>query len=477
MPVGPHYRPVPVFDELPSLSDPVSAAAFPLHALRFRNRQWAARVGLEALDDEAWEAHFARFMPLPGNFEQPLALRYHGHQFMNYNPSLGDGRGFLFAQLRDGCDGRLLDLGTKGSGRTPYSRGGDGRLTLKGGFREVLATEMLEARGVNTSKTLSVFETGEPLQRSDEPSPTRSCVLVRLSHAHVRIGMFQRLAYHNDDNGLYALLAYCSRYLFPDLADGKNSLRRFVERVSRGAARTCAAWMAAGFVHGVLNSDNINVTGESFDYGPYRFLPHFDATFTAAYFDHGGLYAFGRQPTAMRWNLEQLAKSLQSLAPQSVLQSAISVFDDEMATALGAAIAKRLGLVPRGQGSDDELVRRCFDFLETSKVGYDAFYFDWFGGECSRQRALEGSRAKHYTGPVFGRLRQAWESYEVAAPERIAQPYFQRDDPCDLLIDEIETLWAAIAIGDDWDPLERKLERIRERAVAHGHEMVPPRER
>src|SRR4029079_14322360 len=128
---------------------------------------------------------------------QPLALRYHGHQFRVYNPALGDGRGFLFAQVRDAQDGRLLDLATKGSGRTPWSRGGDGRLTLKGGVREVLATAMLEALGVPTSKSFSLFETGEPLERGDEPSPTRSSVLVRLSHSHVRFGTFQRHAFHD----------------------------------------------------------------------------------------------------------------------------------------------------------------------------------------------------------------------------------------------------------------------------------------
>ena len=128
----------------------------------------------------------------------PLALRYHGHQFQHYNPDLGDGRGFLFAQLYDLSDGRLLDLGTKGSGTTPYSRSGDGRLTLKGAVREALATAFLRALGVNTSKTLSIVETGEQLFRGDEPSPTRSAVLVRLSHFHVRFGTFQRLNFEGN---------------------------------------------------------------------------------------------------------------------------------------------------------------------------------------------------------------------------------------------------------------------------------------
>jgi serine/tyrosine/threonine adenylyltransferase len=186
------YRPDPKILELgPDFYDPVEAARFPAAIPRFLNHAWAGRVGLGEVD---WEAHFHRFEPLPGNLVQPLALRYHGHQFRSYNPEIGDGRGFLFAQLRDDR-GRLLDLGTKGSGQTPYSRFGDGRLTLKGGVREVLATEMLEALGVNTSKTFALFETGEELVRGDEPSPTRSSVLTRLGHGHIRIGTFQRLAF------------------------------------------------------------------------------------------------------------------------------------------------------------------------------------------------------------------------------------------------------------------------------------------
>ena len=177
--------------------DPVAPAAFPACTPRFRNERAAASVGLGGRDEAWWGAHFCRFEPLPGNLPQPLALRYHGHQFRHYNPDIGDGRGFTFAQVRDER-GRLLDLGTKGSGTTPYSRHADGRLTLKGGVREVLATEMLEALGVNTSKSFALFETGEALIRGDEPSPTRSAVLTRLGHGHIRIGTFQRLAFFGE---------------------------------------------------------------------------------------------------------------------------------------------------------------------------------------------------------------------------------------------------------------------------------------
>ncbi|PTT76748.1 selenoprotein O, partial [Pseudomonas sp. HMWF010] len=187
------YRPDPRFMTLgPDFSDPVSAADFPTNILRFRNDRAAATVGLDGLGEADWIATFGRFRPLPGNQPGPLAMRYHGHQFRSYNPDLGDGRGFLFAQLREAGSDRLLDLATKGSGQTPWSRQGDGRLTLKGGVREILAPALLEALGVPTSRAFSLIETGESLQRGDEPSPTRSAVLTRLSHSHLRFGTFQR---------------------------------------------------------------------------------------------------------------------------------------------------------------------------------------------------------------------------------------------------------------------------------------------
>lgn len=165
-------RPERIHEALgPAFADPVRPADFPQAILRFRNDRWAARVGLDDPGDAPWVARFGRFEPLPGSLPEPLALRYHGHQFRVYNPDLGDGRGFLYAQLRDLADGRLLDLGTKGSGRTPWSRTADGRLTLKGGVREILATEMLEALGVYTSKTFALVETGEALTRETSPRP------------------------------------------------------------------------------------------------------------------------------------------------------------------------------------------------------------------------------------------------------------------------------------------------------------------
>src|SRR5690349_12188532 len=223
----PSYNPDPKILTLgPEFYDPVEAAHFPQCKARFVNDRWAERIGLE-LDNESWARHFCRFEPLADNLNEPLALRYHGHQFRVYNPEIGDGRGFTFAQLRDDQD-RLLDLGTKGSGQTPYSRTADGRLTLKGGVREVLATEMLEALGVNTSKSFALFETGEALDRGDEPSPTRSAVLTRLSHGHIRIGTFQRLAFLGEDDNIRALVRYCLANLYDEPGAGAERLFELV---------------------------------------------------------------------------------------------------------------------------------------------------------------------------------------------------------------------------------------------------------
>ncbi len=244
MPVSKLYVPDPQFPGLGAdFADPVAAADFPETILRYRNQRAAASVGLETLTDAEWIAHFARFEPLPGNRARPLAMRYHGHQFRVYNPDLGDGRGFLFAQLREARTGRLLDLGTKGSGQTPWSRTGDGRLTLKGGVREVLATAMLEALGVPTSRSFSLIETGEALERSDEPSPTRSAVLTRLSHSHIRFGTFQRHAYLEQPDNLRRLVDHVIELYYPELGNAAPPARAgaLLAEVAAAAAQLTAA--------------------------------------------------------------------------------------------------------------------------------------------------------------------------------------------------------------------------------------------
>ncbi len=449
--------------------DPVEPAQFPQLTLRYRNQRAATSVGLDGLTEEQWLDHFGRFLPIPGSLKQPLALRYHGHQFQTYNPNLGDGRGFLFAQLEDES-GRLLDLGTKGSGRTPWSRMGDGRLTLKGGVREVLTTSMLEALGVDTSKSLSLIETGEELERHDEPSPTRASVLVRLSHSHIRIGSFQRLSYLRDTDSLSRLLDYSLVTYMPEIAPPGDNARaeKFLAEVARRVAVTGANWIAAGFVHGVLNTDNINITGESFDYGPWRFLPTYDPAFTAAYFDETGLYAFGRQPDALAWNLTRLAEVLLPLGEHAGIEAALNSFWPVFQNAMWSAALRRLGLISLGEAEDSELVVKIFAFLHESRIGYEQFWFDWRGGMLSRDRAASSPVATAYVGETFAPLRDALAPYEPSATVNLDHPYFARSTPRTMLIDEMEALWAPIAEHDDWTAFHHVLGEIEQMRQAYA---------
>lgn len=452
------YSPDPAIEELADwLGTPVEAANFPATTLRFRNDRAADCVGLSGLSNDKWQRHFGRFERLEGNIRQPLALKYHGHQFRVYNPEIGDGRGFLFAQMRDANE-RLLDLGTKGSGTTPYSRSGDGRLTLKGAVREILATEMLEALGVNTSKTFSVIETGEALERNDEPSPTRSAVMVRLSHSHIRIGTFQRLLALEERNHMEALIGYCLRHfpgpLPPEDAPGREEpavilMHQLVERM----ADLAASYMVAGFVHGVLNTDNMNITGESFDYGPWRWLPTWDASFTAAYFDHQGLYCFGRQPEALHWNCGQFAVALRLLADTEPLVAALERFGPLYMEAIARRWCWRLGVEPRGTEADSQLVAACEKTMRESRLQPDAFFFSHRGGRGTK-----------------GELDELLADYAAVEDNH---EYWSDAAPQSMLIEEVEALWSHIDERDDWKPLEDKVAAIRRMGEAHGPAPVP----
>ena len=470
--LGTEYHPARrALDLGPEFYDVVAPAEFPAHVVRYRNQGWAARLGLGGLTEAEWIDAMAKFQSLPDNLPEPLAFRYHGHQFRSYNDELGDGRGFLYAQMIDPVDGRLLDLGTKGSGQTPYSRFGDGRLTLKGGVREVLATAMLEALGVDTSKTFSLIETGEPLDRNDEPSPTRSSVLVRLSHSHIRIGTFQRLRALGEDDAIVTLIDYVVANYMPGLATITGPARAlgFLTEVQRRVARTGAQWMVAGFVHGVLNTDNINVTGESFDYGPWRFIPAMDPAFTAAYFDQTGLYAYGAQADAISWNLARLAECLLPMVPRDDLQAVLNGFPEVFRAAFQDELLRRLGLADSGDdAARDALSESLWRFLFESQAPFAQVLFDWYGGALSVRRAAAGPLAAEYRGAGFAAVRAAFGRFAPVSADLLAPAYFSRAAPCTMLIDEVEAIWDGIDGRDDWSRFASKLAEIGEMAAAYG---------
>lgn len=442
----------------PDFYDVVQSALFPQKQLRYRNQEAAKHIGLDGLNDSDWLKHFADFEAFTGSLNQPLALRYHGHQFGTYNPDLGDGRGFLFAQFED-QQGRLLDLGTKGSGQTPYSRRGDGRLTLKGAVREALATEYLETLQVHTSRTLSVVETGESLTRYDEPSPTRSAVLVRLSHSHIRFGTFQRLAFLKQNENVIKLLEYCCRHLYPELNSFSlnEKIMGFLQLVAEAQARLVAQWMIAGFVHGVLNTDNLSITGESFDYGPYRFLPTFDPHFVAAYFDQSGLYAFGNQPQVVFWSLHELAKGFTSWVPLQESSQVLNTFMHSLEPEVVRLFILRCGLLPFGDSRDQNLFDLGFRFLRQSQCGYSQFFHD---GSRSLWQTPHSPNFKHYQGEQFFSFLKRAQEFPLMDPQTKTYPVPDRDRAEDLLIDEIESIWSAISENDDWQPFSQKIKNL-----------------
>lgn len=462
------YRPDPRFAALgDAYSDPVEPAEFPKAELRWWNDRWAQQVGLDELGAAERAKHFHRFEPLPDNQAEPRAVRYHGHQFRTYNPQIGDGRGFLFGQLRDSHD-RLLDLGTKGSGQTPYSRSGDGRLTLKGAVREVLASEMLEALGVYTSKTFAFYETGEPLHRGDEPSPTRSAVMTRLQHSHLRFGVFQRHAYFDRADLVGELVEYAIDQLVPEAAQAEGDrAAALLDAVSQRSARLAAQWMAAGFVHGVLNTDNLVVTGESFDYGPWRFLPHFEPGFTAAYFDEQGLYAYARQPESVFWALQQLAGALSLVGEQDSLIAALEAYPGHYKREIVKAFHHRLGVTPKGDDSDGALVSTLLNASRELEIPFEAIFFDWFCGEPSQARALASDRRELYRDEAFAPVQALLLERESVRPERLQHAYFDKDAPVHMTIERMEASWAPIAEADDWSVLEQTLADVAQARAAY----------
>jgi uncharacterized protein YdiU (UPF0061 family) len=272
--------------------------------------------------------------------------------------------------------------------------------------------------------------------------------------------MFQRLAFEGDAAAIARLVDYCVEAFDPDLVDLDRAEKtaRFFRRVVARTARLAAQWMAAGFVHGVLNTDNMNVTGESFDYGPWRFLPTTDFSFTAAYFDQTGLYAYGRQPEAALWNLTRFGGTLVAHAPEESLNASLQGFNADFERSLVEAFFARLGVTPAGDG-DFDFVVDLLRWMEKTQVPFERVFFDWFCGRASEGRAMRGPLAAHYEDADFESLRARLLAFEPASPARLSHSYFA-GEPCTMLIDEVEAIWAPIAERDDWSILGGKLEAI-----------------
>ncbi|HEY9622534.1 MAG TPA: YdiU family protein [Crinalium sp.] len=453
--------------------DIVSAAEFPRHILRFRNDDLLPKLGLDpqAVTDADFIVAFGQFRdryPL-------LAMRYHGYQFGEYNPYLGDGRGFLYGQVR-GTDGELYDFGTKGSGTTPYSRGGDGRLTLKGGVREVLAAEMLHRLGVRTSRCLSLVETGDSLWRGDEPSPTRSSVMVRFNRSHIRFGTFERLHYLKRPDLIQKLLDHVIEYYYPHLHGQPDAYPRFYAELVQRVAELAAQWMSVGFCHAVLNTDNMSITGESFDYGPYAFIDRYNPQFTAAYFDYGGRYAYANQPLICRLNLEMLQAPLSAVISPMDTEAGLTQFDEHYEAAYRQRMMNKLGFDQLPPDDAADLLKLTIQLLQATQMGYHDFFFalrqqfspDW-RTDANLIFAQSVSANADALVSSFKLWRQRYQQVLASLPEDDMSQVgdrLNRHNPSTVIVrPEIEAIWEPITVEDNWTPFYDLLKRIRESVV------------
>lgn len=448
--------------------DEVTASQYPQHILHWRNNGLLPKLGLnpQIVTDEDFIVAFGKFegrKPL-------LALRYHGYQFGEYNPNLGDGRGFLYGQVR-GIDGELYDLGTKGSGKTPYSRGGDGMLTLKGGVREILAAEMLHRMGVRTSRCLSMIETGLQLWRGDEPSPTRSCVMVRMSRSHIRFGTFERLQYFKRPDLAQRLLNHVIEQYYSNLITEQDKYSLFYTELVERTAKLVAQWMAAGFCHGVLNTDNISITGESFDYGPYAFIPNYDPYFTAAYFDYYKRYCYSNQPLICKLNLELLQEALKDVINPGDMEVGLERFDDAYHSRYHCLMLRKLGFQELGVADTAELLKATLEFLKHYPVSYHHFFADIASNFSSKWRDDANSiLSESEIGQSLGKseLFLNWSgiyhriltNLTIEELEKMKECLHRYNPGNVILRPVIESVWEQIAQGNNWQPFAELVKEI-----------------
>ena len=292
--------------ELPELGVEYQPAAVPAPELVALNLDLAAELAIDPKDLESTEgvAILAGNATPPG--ATPIAMAYAGHQFGGFSPQLGDGRALLLGELS--VAGELRDVHLKGSGRTPFARGGDGKAALGSMLREFLMAEAMHALDVSTARALAVVTTGERIRREGlEPG----AVLTRVAASHIRVGTFEYAARLEDRSVLQRLADHAIDRHYPAVAEtAEDRYLSFFEAVANAQAALIADWMRVGFIHGVMNTDNVTISGETIDYGPCAFMDRYDPATVYSSIDHAGRYAYSNQPAIARWNLARLAGTL-----------------------------------------------------------------------------------------------------------------------------------------------------------------------
>ena len=356
---------------VPGLSVPWAAAPVPAPELLLLNEELAMELGADpaALREPLGVSLLVG--QAPGEITT-VAQAYAGHQFGVYVPRLGDGRALLLGEVID-INGRRRDLHLKGSGRTPFARGGDGKAVVGPMLLEYLIGEAMEGLGIPTTRALAVVATGERVLR-ERALP--GAVLTRVAASHLRVGTFQYAAASGDRDQLRALADYAIGRHYPEAAEGPNRYLDLFRRVARAQAALVARWMLAGFVHGVMNTDNTTISGETIDYGPCAFMDAYDPATVFSSIDRGGRYAYGNQPAVMQWNLARLAETLLPLIDdngEAAVEAATEVltgFADVYERHWDEGMAAKLGLA----APDPELAKDLLELMRTQKVDFTRFF-------------------------------------------------------------------------------------------------------
>ncbi len=352
---------------------------------------------------------------------RPISMAYAGHQYAHFVPALGDGRAILLGERRDRA-GQLRDIQLKGSGRTRWSRSGDGRAAVGPMLREYLISEAMHALGIPTTRSLAVVATGEQVFREDV---LPGAVLTRVAASHVRVGTFEYFAARGNTPAVQTLLRYCIARHYPGLNDSPAQALDFLQAVARRQASLMADWMSVGFIHGVMNTDNMVISGESIDFGPCAFLDAYDPRTVFSSIDRRGRYSFGNQPAIAQWNLARLAETLLPLIESDTHRAAelataliepfIAQFDEQFLIRM----RRKLGL-GNGEAGDAPLTAALLQLMQSAAAGF-TLTFRSLGD--ALEPAGEPALREHL--PDAAAL-DAWLATWRARLERDPQPLAQR---------------------------------------------------
>jgi uncharacterized protein YdiU (UPF0061 family) len=439
--------------ELPEMATPWRAEAAPDPQLLVLNEQLAAELGLDATwlrNPKGLEFLVGTHVPSGAN---PVAQAYAGHQFGGFVPRLGDGRALLLGELV-GTDGQIRDLHLKGSGATPFSRGGDGFAAVGPMLREYVISEAMHALGIPTTRSLAVVATGRGVHRE---TVLPGAVLARVASSHLRVGSFQYAAGTGDMELLRRLADHAIARHHPSAADAENPYRALFDAVIGVQASLVARWMLVGFIHGVMNTDNMTISGETIDYGPCAFMEAYEPATVFSSIDSWGRYAYGNQPAVAAWNLARFAETLLPLFDDDVdraialAHDSLDGFRRQYDAAWSAGMRAKLGL----GGTDDDvvapLVTELLEQLQQSHVDHTSFYR--LLGRAARGDT-EPARGLFIDLAAFDQWLARWRALgpDAAAMDRVNPVYIPRNH----LVEE------ALAAGtdDDLGPLERLLTAV-----------------